>query len=122
MTVTSTKTTKKKAAAPKKTRVRRSPEQIVAELQAKIDDVKARAAAREVKQSAEGKALLAALKAVEKASRVAQEAGDRAMLGALEAARAPLAEHLEEMGVSRPKARKPRRGRAQAEPEEVAAS
>ena len=101
MTVTSTKNT----------RTRRTPEQIVADLQAKIAEVQARAVAREVKQSPEGKALLAAIRAVEKASRIAQEAGDRAMLAALEAARAPLAGRLEEMGVGQRKGRKARTGR-----------
>lgn len=109
MTVTATK---KKTT--KKTRTRRTPEQIVADLQAEIAAVQARAAAREVKQSPEGKAFVAAMKAVEKAARVAQEAGDKALLAALEAARAPLAEHMEGMGVGRPKARMSLTSRARA--------
>lgn len=110
MTVTATK---KKTTT--KTLTRRTPEQIVADLHAKIADVQARTAAREVRQSLEGKAFLAAIKGVEKATRIAEGAGDKAMVAALEAARAPLVEHLEAMGVSRQQAQKPRLVRPKAQ-------
>jgi predicted ATPase len=101
-----------------KTYVRRTPEEVVADLEAKIAAVKEKAAAKEaaaeVKGSPDGQAFLAAVKAADKAIRVAGDARNEAMLRALEAARAPLAEHLVSMGVRLPdaKARKPRKRKA----------
>jgi hypothetical protein len=97
-----------------KTYVRRTPEEVVAELEAKIAAVKTRAAAKEaaaeVKGSPDGLAFLAAVKAADRAIRLAGEQKNDPMLRALEAARAPLAEHLVSMGVRLPdrKARRPR--------------
>lgn len=92
--------------AAKKTYNRRTPEQQIADLEAKIAGIRTREAARAVKQSDDGKALLTAVKGLDKASRVATEAGNKAMVQALERARAPLSELLVEMGV-----RAPARGR-----------
>lgn len=109
---------KKKTA--KKTYTRRTPEQQIADLEAKIDAVKARTAAREaaaeVKGAPDGTAFLAAVKATDRALRVAGEKGNEAMVRALEAARAPLAEHLISMGLRLPdpKARRGRRPKAMA--------
>ncbi len=86
----------------KKARNRRSPEQIVADLEAEIARVKARAAAKEAKQSDQGKTFLVAVKSVDKALRVAGDAKDRDMVHALEAARAALGKHLVKMGVRAP--------------------
>ena len=83
----------------KKKQNRRTPEQIVADLESKIARVKEREVARAARASEEGKAIVAALKAVDKALRVAKAAGDEAMEKALDAARAPLAAHLAERGV-----------------------
>jgi len=97
-----------------KTYVRRTPEEVVAELEAKIAAVKTRAAAKEaaaeVKGSPDGLAFLAAVKAADRAIRLAGEQKNDPMLRALEAARVPLAEHLVSMGVRLPdrKARRPR--------------
>ena len=89
-----------------KTYVRRTPEEVVAELEAKIAAVKTRAAAKEaaaeVKGSPDGLAFLAAVKAADRAIRVAGEEKNESMARALEAARAPLAEHLVSMGVRLP--------------------
>ena len=89
-----------------KTYVRRTPEQVVAELEAQIAAVKARAAAKEaaaeVKGSPDGVAFLAAVKAADRALRVAGEHKNDGMVRALEAARATLAEHLVGMGVRLP--------------------
>jgi len=93
---------------------RRSSDQIVADLEARIAAVKARdeakQAAAEVKGSPDGLAFLAAVKAADRAIRLAGEQKNDPMLRALEAARAPLAEHLVSMGVRLPdrKARRPR--------------
>jgi N-methylhydantoinase B/oxoprolinase/acetone carboxylase alpha subunit len=85
---------------------RRSPDQIVADLEAKIAAVKQREVQREtaseVKGSPDGVAFLAAVKAADRAIRVAGEHQNDAMQRALEAARAPLAEHLVGMGLRLP--------------------
>ena len=93
---------------------RRSTEEVVADLEAKIAAVKQRAeakeAAAEVKGSPDGVAFLAAVKAADRAIRLAGEHKNDPMQRALEAARAPLAEHLVSMGVRLPdrKAGRPR--------------
>ena len=88
---------------------RRTPEQIIADLEAQIEQVRARAAAKDAKASPEGKAFLIAVKAIDKAITVAQEQENKDMVRALEAGRAPLSEHLIEMGVRVP--RSARKGR-----------
>ena len=85
---------------------RRTPEQVVADLEAKIAAVKARAAAKkaaaEVKGNPDGVALLATVKAADRAIRVARKHKNHAMVRALEAARALLTEHLVGMGLRLP--------------------
>jgi N-methylhydantoinase B/oxoprolinase/acetone carboxylase alpha subunit len=97
-----------------KKRNRRTADQIVADLEAQIAAVKeraeAKAAAKEVKGSADGLAFLAAVKAADRAIRVAADEQNGEMVRALEAARAPLAEHMIQMGVRLPDP-KARRGR-----------
>jgi len=89
-----------------KTYTKRTPEQLVADLEARIASVKERAAvkeaAAEVKGSPDGVAFLAAVKAADRAIRAAGEHENEPMLRVLEAARAPLAEHLVAMGVRLP--------------------
>jgi hypothetical protein len=89
-----------------KTYARRTPEQVVADLEAQIAAVKQRAEAKqvaaEVKGSPDGVAFLAAVKAADKAIRVAGEHKNEPMVRVLEAARAPLAEHLVSMGLRLP--------------------
>jgi hypothetical protein len=80
-------------------RHRRTPEEMVADLEAKIAGVKARAATRGLKASPEGKALVTAVRAIDRAARVATETDDRGLERALEAARAPLSEKLLELGL-----------------------
>ena len=91
----------------KKKRNRRTPDQMIADLEAKIADVKARAKAKEAKQHPEVKPFLAAVKALDKAMAAATEEGTRT---ALEAARAPLSTRMVELGLRMPD-RKTRRGR-----------
>jgi len=99
--------------AETKTYNRRSADQIVADLEAEIARVKARAeakqAAAEVKGNPDGVAFLAAVKAADKAIRVAGEHKNEAMIRVLEAARAPLAQHLVEMGLRLPDRRASRK-------------
>ena len=100
-----TKTATKTVPAPateEKTRNRRTADQIVADLEAEIERVKARAAAREARQTDDGKALLGAARALDQA--IKQAEGDEAVR-ALEAARATVGERLIAIGV-RPRAKK----------------
>src|SRR5687768_6680114 len=97
-----------KTAEPKKTH--RSVDARVAELEAKIAGIKARAAAKEAKSTDNGKALLVAVKALDKATAVATEARNDGLVRALEASRAPLSEQLVSMGIRLPDP-KSRRGR-----------
>ncbi len=76
-------------------RSRRSPEQLIADLEKKIEEVKQRAAAKEAMKSGEGKALLGAVKALDRV--LANSAGDTRR--AVESARAILAERLAELGL-----------------------
>jgi len=100
-----------------KTYVRRTPEQVVADLEAQIAAVKQRAEARqaaaEVKGSPDGVAFLAAVKATDRAIRVAGEQRNESLIRSLEAARAPMAERLVSMGIRMPdrKASKKRKAR-----------
>ena len=92
------KTATTKTPTPKK-RNRRTPDQIVADLEAKIEDVRTRAACRAAKQSPEGKAFLAASRAVSKALEAAHEAKDHAMAEALQSALGSLAQHAKASGI-----------------------
>jgi hypothetical protein len=94
----------------KKERNRRTPDEMVADLEAEIARVKARAAAKEAKATDEGKALLLAVKSVDKALAVAADARNDGLVRALEASRAPLSEQLVAAGIRLPDA-KARRGR-----------
>ncbi len=98
-----------------KTHTRRTPEQIVADLEAKIADVKARAIAKEAKGKPEGQALVTAIRALDKATRVANEAGNDAVVSALDSARATLAPTLIELGLRMPEPRAPKKRRGKTE-------
>ncbi len=78
---------------------RRTPEQIVADLEQKIADVKARAIAKEAKQNPEAKPFIAAVKAIDKAMGAAT---NEETTRALEAARVPLTTRLVEKGLRLP--------------------
>ena len=95
-----------------RTYTRRTPEERVAELQAEIERVEARAALKEAKSSPEGKALIAAVRALDKALAAARDAGAEAMLASLDAARATLGEELDRAGIPAPKTRGPRKAKA----------
>lgn len=89
-------------------RKRRSPEEIISDLQAEIERVKARAAQKEIKQSAAHKAALACVRSLGKAAEVAREEKATALAHALADAREPLATYFAEQGVDLPKSRRPR--------------
>ncbi len=86
-------------------KTRRSPEQIVADLEAKIASVKARQAARQAKRTPEGQALVLAVRAIDKAGRVAGEAGNAEVAKAVDAARAALAPAVVGLGLRVPEAK-----------------
>ena len=94
-TVTSEPTTTK--------RQRRSPEQIVADLQAEIERVKARAVAQVARANPDARALIAAARFLDRSAQGCTEDAKRA----LEAARANLGEQMLAMGLRLPQ----RRGR-----------
>lgn len=99
------KAAKKKA---KQTRKRRSPEEIIADLQDQIKKVKQRAAAKEMKSSPAVKKALSAVRAIDKGMELSREEGDSLLTHAFADARRSLGEHLEKQGLKLPKARMPR--------------
>ncbi len=92
----------------KKTRTVRTPEEMIADHEAEIARIRARAAAKEAKAAPEGRPFMAAVKTVDKAIDAARDAGNNEMLQALESARATLGEQLIRMGVRAPETRKRR--------------
>jgi hypothetical protein len=95
------------ADVPKK-RNRRSPEEIIAALQAKIEDVQRRAKAKELKGDPLLQKTLVLVRQLDRTMTQAEEAGNNRVRHALAASRQPLAEFLEEQGVRLPKPRMPR--------------
>lgn len=81
---------------------------MIADLEAKIREVKNRAQAKELKQSPSVKEAMKVVRGVDKALEVAAEEGNNALRHALADARKPLAEFLEGQGLKLPKARVPR--------------
>ncbi|TAJ15306.1 MAG: hypothetical protein EPO68_12430 [Planctomycetota bacterium] len=90
-----------------KKRVRRTAEQIIADLQAEIVRVQARAAAKQMKQSPTSKCLLNAIRAID-AGLATDEEGAGALKHALADARKPLAAYCDSNGLKLPKPRLPR--------------
>ena len=93
------------------THTRRTPEQIVAEYEAKIAAVKARAAANVAKASPEGAAFLIAARALQKAQVAAQAAKDEPMSQAIEAAFGALSAYAVEASIRMPQPGPQRRRR-----------
>jgi hypothetical protein len=87
------------------THTRRTPEQIVAEYEAKIAAVRARAAAKQAKASPEGAAFLVAARGLQKAQVAAKAAKDEPMERAIDAALAALSAHAVEAGLRMPQPR-----------------
>ena len=80
---------------------------MVADLEAEIIRVKARAASKKARSAPEGRPFMVAVKAVDKALVAAKGAGNKEMLSALESARDVLGEQLVHMGVRAPVSRGP---------------
>jgi hypothetical protein len=89
-------------------RVRRTEEQLIRDLEAKLASLRERAEAREVKSSPAIQATLAALRAIDKAVEAATQEEDTALRHVLADARAPLEGHLDQHGIRIPKTRRPK--------------
>ena len=93
---------------PRRRRKRRSPEEIISDLQEEIRRVRSRQRARELKESPAHKAALTAIKAIDKALDVAAEESATALRHALADGRKSLAAYLEKQGLQMPKANLPK--------------
>ena len=91
-----------------KKRIRRSPEQIIQDLQAEIERVKAKAATKALKVSPSHKLALAAVKNIDKAMGAAAEEELGELRHTLADCRRILAGYLEGRGVQLPRADMPR--------------
>ena len=89
-------------------RTRRTPAQMISDLKAKIEDVKRRAAATELKKSPAIRRTLTIVRVLDKTLDLAADEGQTALRHSLAGARAPLADFLGRQGVKLPKARMPR--------------
>jgi len=87
-----------------KQRNRRTPEQIVADLQAEIEAVKARTAAKEARANPDARALVAAARFLARSAEGCSGDARRS----LEAARALVGEQLLAMGIRTPQGRRKR--------------
>ncbi len=106
---------RRSAAAPaRKTRVRRSDEQLLQDLQKKIEQIQRRAAARQAKRAPRIRLTAQALRAIEKAREAAASEGDGALRDLLSDVREPVAGFLRELGVQLRKTRRPKGGRPKA--------
>ena len=89
-------------------RKHRTPEEIIADLQAKIKAVEARAANKQLKKSAALKKASGLIRSIDSCVELATEESNTPLHHALTAAREPIAAFLESEGMKLPKARKPR--------------
>jgi hypothetical protein len=94
--------------ANEKKRHRRTPEELIADLQAKIEEVKARANKRSIKETDAGRAAVKALRAIDAGLNAEDESSNQGLRYALADARKPLAAYLESQGVRLSKPRMPR--------------
>ena len=97
-----------KKKATKKRRKRRSPEEIIADLQEEIRRVRSRQRARELKGSPAHMAALKAIKAIDKALQVAADESETALRHSLADGRKSLASYLEKQGLDLPRANLPK--------------
>jgi hypothetical protein len=96
-------------------RVRRTHEQIISDLEKKIELLRQRAKAKEVEQSPGLKAAMNLVRSLDKAMDVAKSEGNNALAHALADGREPIAGFFEKAGLALPKARRPRGRRAKVE-------
>ena len=89
-------------------RVRRTDEQLIQDLQQKIEEIQGRAEARKAKQSPAVRLMLRAVRALDKAMDAAESEGDTALRHVLSDGRDPLARYLQEKGLRVRKSRRPK--------------
>jgi hypothetical protein len=89
-------------------RVRRTEEQLIRDLESKLEGLRMRAQAREAKSSPSIKLTLAALRAIDKAVEAATEEEDTALRHVLADARGPLEGYLDQNGIRIPRTRRPK--------------
>lgn len=97
---------------PGKTRYRRSPDELIADLKKKIDDLERRKAAKEIKADPATKDANAAFRALTRAVEKAKGSNDADLKRALSESQRVLADYFESKGLKVPKARKPRARRS----------
>lgn len=98
----------KVSTTPKRRRKRRSPDEIINDLQEEIRRVRARAKARELKESPSIKAAFSAVKAIDKGLDAAAEENNALLRHALADARKAIAKYLEDQGLKLGKANLPK--------------
>jgi len=104
----STRATTGESAATRKKRRRRSHEEMINDLQAEIKKLRAKAAARALKESPAIKSSLTAIRYIDKGLESAAEEGNSHLRHALADARRAIGGFLEEQGVKLPKAKLPK--------------
>jgi hypothetical protein len=102
------KTKRQPTPATGKRRKRRSPDQIIADLEAEIRRVKERAVAKQMKESPAVKASMTAIRALDKGLEAASEENNSRLRHALADARKALGSYLEGAGLRLPKAQLPK--------------
>jgi len=98
----------KKPGTTRKRRKRRTSEEIIADLQEEIRQVRTRQKARELKSSPGHKAALGAIKAIDKALDAATKEGESVLRHVLADARKTLGIYLEKKGIALPKVNLPK--------------
>ena len=102
------KTTRSSDGATKKKRHRRSPEEIISDLQEEIKRLRDKAAAKALKESPAIKASLTAIRNIDKGLEEAAKENNGHLRHALADARRSLGGYLEGQGIKLPKARLPK--------------
>lgn len=93
-------------------RVRRTPEQIISDLEKQIEDLRRRDKAKKLKEDPSYKAAMTVVRQLDKAIEEAKEGGNNALAHALADGREPIAAFFAAEGVELPKGRRPRGRRA----------
>ena len=94
--------------ANRKKRHRRSPEEIINDLQLEIKRLREKSTARAIKESPAVKLSLASLRSIDKGLEAAASEGNSHLRHALADARRSLSAYLEKQGIKLPKARLPK--------------
>jgi hypothetical protein len=91
-----------------KKRVRRTPEQIIADLESKIVAVKTRAASKDAKRTESIKCAISSIRTLDKGMDLAKNDGESKLRHAFADARKVIADYLWAKGITPPKKRMPR--------------